>query len=163
MDTTQKTYRMLKTLPGSRDGLKVETFTKGETYELGAELAEQFYHEAAIEEVGGHPANSRQKKINGPAETKEGEAGVDLSTQNIEELVALARDTYGLDVDSTMGEDDVRSLIELAQEEAADGEADTSKMTKKQLVAYAKDLGLELDEASKKDDMLEAIKAHTAA
>ena len=132
MDTTQKMYRMLKTLPGSRDGLKVETFTKGETYPLNPELAEQFYHEAAIEEVSGNPANSRSKKVTGPAETKEGEAGVDLDTQNIEELVALARDTYGLEVDSTMSEEDVRALIEQAQGEFTDeDDADDTSPTKK--------------------------------
>ncbi|AWM37030.1 hypothetical protein GobsT_50680 [Gemmata obscuriglobus] len=128
MDTTQKRYRMLKTLPGSRNGIKVETFTKGETYSLNPELAEQFYHEAAIEEVTGSPADAREKKVTGPTETKAGEAGVDLSTQNVEELVALARDTYGLDVDTTMGEAALRALIE--QAESAEDDA-TAKKTKK--------------------------------
>lgn len=140
MDTKQKTYRMLATVQGSRDGLKVETFTKGETYELDESLAEQFYHQGAIEEVIGktNPADKREKKVTGPKETKdtdetlEGEAGVDLDTQNIEELVALARDTYGLEVDSTMSVEDVKALIEQAQGESTDeDDTDDTSPTKK--------------------------------
>ena len=136
MNTTTKTYRMLGTVQGSRDGLKVETFTKGETYELDESLAEQFYHQGAIEEIGGNPADKREKKVTGPKETKaadetkDGEAGVDLSTQNVEELVALARDTYGLDVDTTMDEDSLRALIEQAQGDESEDDA-TAKKTKK--------------------------------
>ena len=69
-----KTYKMLKSLPGSRDGLSVETFAKGKTYELNDSLAEQFFHQGAVEEV------------------QQGEAGVPLKTQHIEELVSVARD-----------------------------------------------------------------------
>lgn len=138
MDTKQKTYRMLDTVKGSRDGLKVETFHKGETYELEPELAEQFYHQGAIEEADGHPADKREKKVTGPKETKgadetkDGEAGVDLSTQNVEELVALARDTYGLDVDGTMSEAELRERIEQAQgDDTAEDDAATKKTKKR--------------------------------
>jgi len=161
-----KTYKMLSTRTGSRDGLKVETFNKGETYPLNPDLAEQFYHLGAVEEVSGiqpreladgetltegdlpanakvkkgaavNPADLRDTKVTGPTETKivtpdetkEGEAGVELDTQNIEELVALARDTYGLEVDSTMSEQDLRVLIEQAESE--DTEGDDAKDTKK--------------------------------
>lgn len=129
-----KSYKMLKTVTGSRDGLKVETFAKGETYPLNPELAEQFYHQAAVEEAEAEvavpdtkpQAKDRSTKVTGPAETKvispdeskDGEAGVDLNTQHIEELVALARDHYGLEVDTTMSEAEVRTLIEQAEGEA---------------------------------------------
>lgn len=125
METKPKSYKILKTIHGSRDGLKVEKFAKGETYELDENLAEQFYHQGAIEEVAGkkNPADNRstkvtgptESKITGPAETKDGEAGVPLNTQHIEELVAVARDKYGLDVDSTMSEADVKAAIEAAE------------------------------------------------
>ena len=52
---TPKTYTMLKTVRGSRDGLAVETFVQGETYQLDADLAEQFYHQGAIDETPGDP------------------------------------------------------------------------------------------------------------
>ena len=133
MDTQPKKYTMLKTVQGSHDGLKVETFSKGETYALSPDLAEQFYHQGAVEEVAGktNPADKREKKVTGPAETKtetrDGEAGVDLSTQNVEELVALARDTYGLEVDTTMDEGHLRSLIEQAQGESDEDDTDGAK------------------------------------
>lgn len=157
MDT--KTYTMLKTAKGSRDGLTVETFQKGESYDLSPDLAEQFYHQGAVEEAGGtaegetreegeppagsngkkNPADARQKKVTGPAETKVvapaetkgGEAGVDADTQRVEELVAVARDTYGLDVDSTMDEDDLRSLIEDAEAASQETDGKTRKTRKK--------------------------------
>ena len=128
-----KTYKMLKTTQGSRDGLTVDTFNKGRTYPLSPELAEQFYHQGAVEEVApaeDAPADARNRstKVIAPKETKvteaegtkAGEAGVDLGTQHIEELVALARDHYGLDVDSTMGEEELRALIGAAEEEVED-------------------------------------------
>ena len=163
-----KTYTMLNTVKGSRDGIKVETFTKDQTYDLNPELAEQFYHQGAVEEVGGTPANARQTKVVRPAETKvvtppetkAGEAGVDLDTQNIEELVALARDHYGLDVDTTMDEAELRRLINRASGTDADDHSDLAKMTKKQLVAHAKEKhGLDLDMGTHKDEMIAAIEA----
>ena len=164
-----KTYKMLSTRTGSRDGLKVETFHKGETYPLNPELAEQFYNLGAVEEVAGlqprkladgealeegelpanakvkksgavNPVDLRDTKVTSPAETKvltpdetkEGEAGVALDTQNVEELVTLARDTYGLDVDTSMGEQELRALIERAAgEESEDDATDTKKAKKK--------------------------------
>lgn len=139
-----KQYTMLKTVQGSRDGIKVETFTKGKTYELDATLAEQFYHQGAVEEAGGagtapslrEGARNRSAKVTGPAETKvtgpaeakEGEAGVDPDTQNVEELVALARDTYGLDVDTTLDAATLRAMIrEAAGEEDESEDEDGSK------------------------------------
>ena len=169
-----KTYTMLNTVKGSRDGIKVETFTKGQTYDLNPELAEQFYHQGAVEEVGGTTANARQTKVVRPAETKvvtppetkAGEAGVDLDTQNVEELVALARDHYGLDVDTTMDEAELRRLIDRAagtdadKDTDADDHSDLAKMTKKQLVAHAKEKhGLDLDMGTHKDEMIAAIEA----
>lgn len=137
-----KRYTMLKTCKGSRDGLTVDVFNQGETYELSADLAEQFYHQAAVEEVGGDAGGTNLRegarnrstkvtgptatKVTGPAETKAGEAGVPLGTQHIEELVALARDTYGLDVDSTMDEATLRDMIEQAQAEETHGDEDAA-------------------------------------
>ena len=104
-----------------------------------------------------------ETKVVTPTETKEGEAGVPLGTQHVEELVALARDTYGLDVDSTMDEATLRQMIEQAQADEDGDEIDLSTLTKKELVAHAKTLGLDLDESAKKDDLIAAIDAHTAA
>ncbi len=128
METKLKTYKMLESTHGSRDGLKVEMFKKGETYELEDDLAVQFSHLGVVQEVSGkaagkNPAENRSTKVSGPTETKvtgpdstkEGEAGVDLDTQHIEELVAVARDKYGLDVDSTMSVEAVKAAIEAAE------------------------------------------------
>lgn len=141
MDTKPKTYKMLKTVPGSRDGLTVETFTKDQTYnDLNPELAEQFFHQGVIEEVTEAQARKLAAEKEGEADTpapqkaqegkadrpavapltpNEGEAGIDPATQRIEELVATARDIYGRDVDSTMTEEQVRAAIENAKGGAA--------------------------------------------
>lgn len=159
-----QTHTMLQTVRGSRDGVTVETFAKGTTHaDLPPELVEQFYHLGAIDEATGRKATGpRENKATGPAENKAGEAGVPLSTQHIEELVSLARDTYGLDVDSNMDEATLRQMIAAAEANQGDGEIDLDKMTKKALVVYGEARGLALDEASKKDDLIAAIRAHTA-
>ena len=99
-----KNYKMLRTTQGSRDGIRVDTFLKDGVYPLDESLAEQFYHQGVIEESDAEPAATGQ-----------GEAGVPLDTQRIEELVSVARDKYGLNVDSTMSEQDVRLMIEQAK------------------------------------------------
>lgn len=152
-----KKYKMLQTVRGSRDGINVETFARGETYEIDESLAEQFCHQGAVEEVEGDsdasaaegaasapnlPEGARDRstkvigpqetKVVAPAETKAGEAGVDLDTQHIEELVAVARDHYGLDVNSTMSPDAVQALIEEARSKGAESDtnAEASKVKK---------------------------------
>lgn len=65
-----KTYKMLKTVPGSRDGIKVESFIEGKTYQIEPDLAEQFYHLGAVEEISANPADSRETKVIFPEETK---------------------------------------------------------------------------------------------
>ena len=122
MDDKPKKYKMLKTIDGSKDGITVETFTKDEIRDdIGTDLAEQFRHQNAIAEVGANtktnPAEARETKVTGPAETKEeGEAGVPLETQRIEELNSVARDHLGLDTDTTMAPGEVREAIEGATE-----------------------------------------------
>ena len=164
MDHTPKTYTMLQTVRGSRDGITVETFAKGSTHrDLPPDLVEQFYHLGAIDEATGRKATGpRENKMTAPAENKAGEAGVPLSTQHVEELVSLARDTYGLDVDSNMDEATLRQMIADAEADEGGEKTDLSKLTKRALVIHAESLGLALDEASKKDDLIAAIQAHTA-
>ena len=144
----KKTYKMLKTVSGSLDGVTVLNFAQGEIrHDITPELAEQFYHQGAVEEVDANAeaedsepnlregARSRvtkvtgptENKVTGPAETKQGEAGVDLDTQNVEELAAVARDNYGLDVDTTMDEATLREMIRNAQGAESGAEVATNE------------------------------------
>jgi len=67
---------MLKTMPGSEDGIRVREYVKGETYEMGAALAGAFLDSkcavpAKDAEGNGHdkgPGKSRAGK--GPDENK---------------------------------------------------------------------------------------------
>ncbi|WP_435018486.1 hypothetical protein TA3x_000460 [Tundrisphaera sp. TA3] len=117
--TTKKTYKFLKPAQGVREGDVYPTkFQKDDIAELDESLAEQFYHQAAITEVApgskANPADSRETKISGPAESKEGEAGVPTSTQHIEELNSVARDHYGLDTDTTMSRSELKQAVDEA-------------------------------------------------
>ena len=117
-----KTYKMLHSVAGSRDGITVQLFEKGETYELPEDLATNFYHQGAVEEVSGrgksNPADARETKVSGPVESKEGEAGVDTSTQRIEELNSVARDHYGEDTDTKMSREDLKEVVDEAGKDA---------------------------------------------
>lgn len=63
---------MVKTMPGSEDGLRVQAYTEGETYEMGEALAQSFIgsHCArpVVENVQAEP--SATKKGKGPSENK---------------------------------------------------------------------------------------------
>ncbi|MCS6302363.1 MAG: hypothetical protein H8K07_01655 [Nitrospira sp.] len=69
------TVTMTKTMTGSEDGIHVQAYRVGVTYELGAELAQSF-----IESKGARPAldqpdqtdkKDQTKKGKGPSENKE--------------------------------------------------------------------------------------------
>ena len=135
------THKILKTVRGSRDGFTMETFEKDSTHDnLPLGLVEQFYEQGVIEEFTGkkNPAEARETKVTGPSEIKgEGEAGVPLETQHIEELNSVARDHLGLDTDTTMAPAEVREAIEDAAEgdeaelPASDAEPLTTKGKRK--------------------------------
>ena len=110
---TPKNYQFLKTAQGSRDGLSVTTFPKGSVHPLDESLAEQFFHQGVVTETAAQPS---------PSSDKAGEAGVPPRTRRIEELVSVARDHYGLTVDSTMDPEVVRRMIETAKGGAASRE-----------------------------------------
>lgn len=153
MNDKPKTYKMLKTVPGSRDGLKVETFQKNSVHDdLPLELVEQFYEQGVIEKVDGkaNPADARETKVSGPSETKvtgptaykgqAGEAGIDPKKQRIEELNATARDHYGLDTDTTMDPQAIRDAIDKASDgkEAELPESDADPLTTENATKPAK-------------------------
>ncbi len=121
MTNTPKHYQFLKTAQGSHDGLTVATFNRGETHELADDLAEQFMHQGLVK-----PTAKKASDATATPVSKPGEAGVPPATQHVEELVSVARDTYGLDVDSTTGEDELRAAIERAE---ADPENRETKVT----------------------------------
>lgn len=64
MDTLK--VKMLTDAPGSRDGIRVEHFDAGETYEVGTDLAETFIAhglaEAAAKPAAAKPAPAKTKR-----------------------------------------------------------------------------------------------------
>jgi len=50
--------------------------------------------------------------------------------------------------------------VEVKEEKVADTKAQMSKMTKKDLEAYGREIGIELDLRKKKDDLISAIESH---
>ena len=107
---TTKRYEMLKTVRGVRTGeFKPTLFKQGEVYEIDDSLAEQLGHLEAVEETKKAVTNTETKA---PVAPHGGQAGIDPHTMRIEELVSLARDTYGLNVDSKMSREAILSLLD---------------------------------------------------
>ena len=63
---------MTKTMPGSEDGIRVQSYATGETYEMGEALAQAFIGSHCARPVAEDmpPAPSTTKQRKGPSENK---------------------------------------------------------------------------------------------
>jgi len=84
--------KMLKTVPGSKDGINIETFEKGEVYDLPLFLAESFTTKKYAEKFKVKPQETKvvepeEIKVTQTEETKD-----DLSAKTITELKKIAKE-----------------------------------------------------------------------
>ena len=121
---TTKHYEMLKTVRGVRTGeTGLTTFSKGDVYEIDADLAAQFETLDAVEETKKDVTTAETKA---PVAPRGGQAGIDPHAMRIEELVSLARDTYGLNVDSKTSRE---AILDLLDEKKTPAEKRETKVT----------------------------------
>lgn len=95
--------KMLKTVPGSLNGITIQTFEEGAEYDLPAELADAFVLKGYAENLEAGPM---EQKVIEPEETKHDE----LSDRTVEELKEIAK-TMGIVGYSKSNKDDLVQAI----------------------------------------------------
>lgn len=96
--------KMLKTVPGSLNGITIQTFEEGVEYDLPKELADAFILKGYAENPEAGPM---EQKVIEPEETKHDE----LSDRTVEELKEIAK-SMGIAGYSKLNKDDLVQAIQ---------------------------------------------------